>query len=156
MFKSADGQSKTIAAAVELSSGERLVGNIIARHTVQNLADQLNKPDPFIEFETLDGEVVFIGKTTVASVHPMDIPKGDELSRRQAATNFDPHRTLGVQPSSPHDEIRSAYLALAMKYHPDRYARVDLPREVQEYLSSTLSRINTAYQMLGGKKEDAA
>ena len=46
------------------------------------------------------------------------------------------------------DEVRQAYLRLAKAYHADRYASVDLPGEVREYLQQMSRRVNAAYTLL--------
>ena len=44
--------------------------------------------------------------------------------------------------------MRRAYLDLAKMYHPDRYATVDLPPEVDSYLSAMARRINAAHDAI--------
>ncbi len=46
------------------------------------------------------------------------------------------------------DEVRQAYLRLAKAYHPDRYASVELPEEVRDYLSAMARRVNAAHAAL--------
>ena len=38
----------------------------------------------------------------------------------------DPYKILGVSPTATDDEVKSAYRALARKYHPDKYRDSDL------------------------------
>ena len=61
---------------------------------------------------------------------------------------FDPYMILGVKPGDDWDSIRNAYLSLAKSYHPDRFATVTLPAEVDTYLSGMLRRVNAAYGAL--------
>ena len=60
---------------------------------------------------------------------------------------MDPYRELGVSPDASDDEIKSAYRALAKKYHPDAN-----PQE--ENAAEKMNRINAAYAMLRGGSAD--
>ena len=46
--------------------------------------------------------------------------------------NRDPYEVLGVSPSATDDEVKSAYRALARKYHPDNYANNPLSDLAEE------------------------
>ena len=37
---------------------------------------------------------------------------------------------------------------MVRKYHPDRFAALDLPKEMTEYAAAMLVRINLAYEQL--------
>ena len=63
---------------------------------------------------------------------------------------FDAHKVLGVETDADRVDIRQAYLNLAKTYHPDRFARMELPKEVFEYLSAVATRVNLAYSELRG------
>ncbi len=55
-----------------------------------------------------------------------------------------PYKVLGVSDNATQEEIRSAYLSLVKKYHPDKYTDPDLKALANE----KLKEINEAYDML--------
>lgn len=69
----------------------------------------------------------------------------------------DPYAVLGVARTASDDEIKSAYRALARKYHPDNYA--DNP--LSDLASEKMQEINDAYDQImserkgGGKRSGA-
>ena len=54
----------------------------------------------------------------------------------------DPYKVLGVAPNASDDEIKSAYRALARKYHPDKYADSDL----KDLADEKMKEVNAAYE----------
>lgn len=61
-----------------------------------------------------------------------------------------PYEVLGVSPNASEEEIKSAYRALAKKYHPDKYAGSDLA----DLANEKMQEINEAYDTIckGGFK----
>ena len=57
---------------------------------------------------------------------------------------MNPYQVLGVSQGATKEEIRSAYLALVKKYHPDRYQDSALKEQAEE----KMKQINAAYDML--------
>ncbi len=53
-----------------------------------------------------------------------------------------PYEILGVSPDASDDEIKSAYRALARKYHPDKYRDSDLA----DLANEKMKEINAAYE----------
>ena len=41
-----------------------------------------------------------------------------------------------------------AYFALQRRWHPDRFANLDLPHEMKDYAAAMLARINIAHDQL--------
>ena len=88
-----------------------------------------------------------------------EVPRTDQLERRLAGLERqDPFSVLGVSKTATRDQVRSAFIAKARAYHPDRYAREDLPSEILEYINAMARRVNGAYSELTalfGVDEDA-
>jgi hypothetical protein len=89
-------QVNMIPASLVLSTGETLSGNITSTGPGR-LIDVLNAATAFIEFHTHDGEIRHINKSAVISLAQPDLPRTDQLARRNAdAAAFDPYAVLGV------------------------------------------------------------
>ena len=61
---------------------------------------------------------------------------------------MNPYKVLGVSENASQEEIRTAYLELVKKYHPDKYT--DNP--LKELAGEKLKEINQAYEMLTKKQ----
>ncbi len=138
-----------ISVRIELLDGSRLDLSLISPRALLKMHELLNREEPFLDVEGLDGERFVIAKTAVRSVKPRDVPVVKDLSQRTEDKNgFDPHRVLGVSKEHSPEAVHQAYQALMREYHPDRFASVPLPKEVGEYISAMSRRINMAYDML--------
>lgn len=60
----------------------------------------------------------------------------------------DPYKVLGVSRDATDDEIKKAYLALARKYHPDKYTDTDLA----DLAAEKMKEINAAYDAIRDKR----
>ena len=56
------------------------------------------------------------------------------------------HELLGVEPSTPPDEIRKVYLSLVAIFHPDRYEAA--PDRVKQEATRRMAEINAAYDRI--------
>ena len=65
---------------------------------------------------------------------------------------MNPYQVLGVSTNATKEEIRSSYLALVKKYHPDRYQDSDLKAKAEE----KMKKINAAYDMLTKEPQSAS
>ena len=69
----------------------------------------------------------------------------------------DPYKVLGVSRDASDEEVKKAYLALARKYHPDKYTDTDLA----ELAAEKMKEINAAYDSIqqmraaGGSQQSA-
>lgn len=140
-------QQTAVAAEVTLLTGEVRKGRFVITAS-RSLADVLNGDGQFMDFEPFDGHRAFIAKSQLVSVKPLPAPSAAMLPKAREQEGFNPHAILGVAAGSTPELVRQAYVALAKTYHPDRYAGVDLPAEVRDYVATTARRINAAYEAL--------
>lgn len=124
----------------------------------KSLADTLNAGSAFLEFTCYGEEVTgFLAKSQVASLKPINVPRAVLLEdRRDGSDTDDPYRVLGIETGASWLSVREAYLRLAKTHHPDRYASVQLPSEVKDYLDSKAQRVNAAYATLEDSFKRAA
>lgn len=145
-----DSGLQTVAtlAEITLDDGRSLKGKFFIS-AARSLADVLNGEMKFLEFETHDGDRTLIAKSSIRTVKAVPLPSAPSLKNKLRDTdNADPFAMLGIDRTSPWEEIRIAYHKLSKLYHPDRYASFDLPPEVSEYLAVMARRINAAYTAL--------
>jgi DnaJ-domain-containing protein 1 len=138
-----------IPIMLEMMDGSKMALSLISPRALLKLHELLNREELFIDVETLDGERFSIQKTAIKLVKNRVIPVQKDLQQFNDDKNgFDPHRILKVEKEASQEAIRTAYLTLVREYHPDRFASIDLPKEVHEYLTNMLRRINVAYDMV--------
>lgn len=137
-----------IPAELTLTDGEVLIGHFLIS-AARAMSEVLNGENLFLEFEPFESAKRYISKQSIRSVKIMDAPSANALEgRRPLAGEFDPYAALALKKDAEWDEVRQAYLRLAKAYHADRYASVDLPGEVREYLQQMSRRVNAAYTLL--------
>ncbi|HWB46675.1 MAG TPA: J domain-containing protein [Hyphomicrobiaceae bacterium] len=141
---------------VVYADGTQVRGKLLLPQ-VKTMADVLNGPGAFLEFEPYGEERCFIAKGQIASIRMLGVPRVPNLNARiRDVDGFDPFAVLGVARSSPPEKVREAYFALAKLYHPDRYAMAELPPEVIEYLFAMARRINAANAALNVEQKKQA
>lgn len=141
-------QVTTVPAEITLDTGEVLKGRFIFA-AARSVYDVLNGDSHFLDFETYQGARSLIAKTTIKSIRLVNVQATPNLKGRvREGEAFDPYAVLGVEQDSPFEAIRASYVRLSKTYHPDRFAGLDLPSEVREYLSIMARRINAAYAAL--------
>lgn len=134
------------AASVTMADGRELKGRFI-HSEARSFADCLNGSGAFLEFETYHGERTFLAKTQFVSIKPLVVPEVRKLPMR-TGDDFNPYAILGVGRDAGWDDIRRAFIERSKQYHPDRFANVELPSEVRDYLAAVARRINAAYSEL--------
>jgi hypothetical protein len=133
---------------IRLADGTLLKGKLMVR-VGKGIVEMLNGPNPFIDFEDFGGNRSYVAKAQIALLRLLELAKPAQLDQRlNMLDDFEPHKILGVSPGAEPGEIHKAYLRMAKGYHPDCFANVELPSEVQEYLAGMIRRINAAYSAL--------
>lgn len=146
-----------IPVELRLIDGSVTKGKLLASGTNRCLADVLNSPAKFVEFEPYGGAAIFVAKERIAEASPLGVPKGINLKARVAGIEpLNPYAILGVPANATAEQIRKAYVALAKTYHPDRYAAAELPAEVLEYLFTMMRRVNAAHAALDNVRKAQA
>jgi DnaJ-domain-containing protein 1 len=136
-----------VAVEVILADGQKLQGKVLPPERA--LAEVLNSAATFVEFQPIGAERMFIAKSAVQCVRPVNVPSVPKLGLANGEERpFDPSAILGVAPGASREAVHEAYLRQAKLYHPDRYASADLPPEVREYLGAMARRINAAHDAL--------
>jgi hypothetical protein len=143
-----EGTQGPVAAEVTLADGRALRGRLLLPAGL-SLPQLLNGPASFIEFEPAGGARIYIAKSSVCSLAPLNVPPAPSLRvGNPEGADFNPHAILGIRAGATREQAHEAYIALAKIYHPDRYVTVDLPAEVRDYLAAMARRINAAYEAL--------
>jgi hypothetical protein len=138
-----------LCVEITLEGGETFKGKFPAPPG-RTLMELLNSGTAFVEFEPFGGERTCLAKSSFKLVRSMTVPVHPALPAavKDLGGSFDPHAVLGVAPGADKEDVHRAYLQLAKAYHPDRYATVELPAEVLEYLAAMSRRINAAHDTL--------
>lgn len=63
----------------------------------------------------------------------------------------DPYKVLGINPNATDEEVKSAYRAMARKYHPDNYANNPLA----DLASEKMKEINAAYDEITQQRKQS-
>lgn len=146
-----------IPVMVEFTDGTKSEVLLLMPRQNMKIIDMLNRDGGFLDVQMPDGDIVSMAKTALRSMRVREAKKVKDLG---AALNdharLDPHDVLRVPKSADVNAVHHSYLALVRQYHPDGYASLPLPKEVHEYLTGMLKRINTAYGMLEQQAEKAA
>jgi hypothetical protein len=140
------------SVVLTLNDGTELKGRI-AVSAGRAVADALNSPAQYIEFEEYAGVRTYLAKHSIASIRLINPPRGQSLPRMRDSDGFDPHQILGLPLGAPFEDVRAAYIAKAKLYHPDRYSSAELPNEVRRYLDDMSRRINAAFEALQGAQQ---
>jgi DnaJ-class molecular chaperone len=117
------------------------------------LHEALNNGDMFLDVMNAAEKQYFVAKRDICKVELVEVPKASQMNLQRRATDrdrFNPYEVLGVQQGTDADAIRQAYHAMVKAYHPDRFAGIDMPKEMKDYAAAMVVRINLAYEQLGG------
>lgn len=149
MFESSTNAPNRTLVSLGLATGKTMVVSLKLPLSGK-LNDLLNNADQFLDVLGSDGEQFFLAKSLVQKVVVANPPKaGLNLNRRSSdRSHFNPWTVLGIAKDVSPDRLRAAYIALVKRYHPDRFANMDLPQEMKDYAAAMLARINMAYDQI--------
>jgi len=133
----ADGRSETVSVRLPLSS---------------KLNEALNNADSFLDVVNGEGKQYFLAKSGIARVELLEVPKASQTNLlRRVSDNggFDPYQVLGIDRGADAETVRRAFHAMSKAYHPDRFAGIDLPKEMKDYAAAMIVRLNLAFEQIG-------
>ena len=133
-------QKIKLAVEMEIDGSQRMLGSVFVNQQ-QRLPDLLNDDRAFLPFETSEGLIKIIRKSTIRCVTPMN------QITLPTATN-DPYEILGVAPSIADEELKTIYHRKVQEMHPDRLTSMGLPAEFTQLANDKLARINDAYDRI--------
>jgi hypothetical protein len=144
-----DNRAETlIAVEISLADGSTISGRAVLS-SGRGIHKLLDGDEPFLYLESFDGSGTFVPKADIRNVKVITPARGVSAALFiPDARNFDPHRVLGLEKGASFEQIRDAYHRLSKLYHPDRYAAIELPREVKAYLEAMSKNVNAAFQAL--------
>lgn len=151
-----DQSSKTIEVSVRMLDGATLRGGLMQSQAATSLEGVLSKDTPFLEFISKDGQRKFILKNQIAYVEPVEPLRNPVLVNPKDTRYIDAFTMLGVAKECTFEEAKMAYHRLAKQYHPDNYSGIDLPEEVQRYVTDMFRQINTAFTEVRSEIQTAA
>lgn len=138
----------TIAVEVTLDDGRTVVGRG-ALDRGKSVHKLLDGDDGFFYVETFDGDADFIPKSAIKRLKIIKPVEPRVLMQPGHAEDpMEPARVLDVSDDAPWDEVHASYRRLAKLYHPDRYAGIELPPEVADYIQAKAKRINQAFRLM--------
>jgi DnaJ-domain-containing protein 1 len=133
-------QKIKLGIELEIDGGQRMLGSLFVS-SQQRLPDILNDAQAFLPFETQDGIIKIIRKSTIRSVtplHQVTLPM----------TSTDPYEILGVAPSIVDEELKAIYHRRVQETHPDKLISMGLPAEFVQLATDKVARINDAYDRI--------
>ncbi len=142
-----DSDRLTLPVTLTMMDGRHLVGDFVVNlgGTVERT---INNDMRFVRFCDMNGNERLISKDSIAEVEERKTAKIISLPTEGRLDGTDPYAVLEIERTATDGEIREAYLRRAKSYHADRFANVELPREVAQYTDSMSRRINEAYAIL--------
>lgn len=144
-----DNKAETlIAVEVTMADGSKVSGRAVLAPG-KGVHKLLEGGDSFIYVDGFDGDGAFLPKAEIKGLKVIQPARPNNTALNiPDARHFDPHRVLGLEKGASFEEIRDAYHRLTKIYHPDRYASVELPREVKAYIDAMAKNVNAAFRAL--------
>jgi hypothetical protein len=135
-----------VEVEVELDNGTRMLGALFIKQ-MQRISDLLNDQRQFLPFETSDGRILHLNKSTIAKA--VQLVREAELS---VAT--DPYEILGVPRNISNEDLRDAYHSLCSQNHPDKLQSLGVSPDLIDIANSRVIRIIDAYKRIQTLRQD--
>jgi DnaJ domain len=144
-----DNKAETlIAVEVTMAGGTKVSGRAVLAPG-KGVHKLLEGAESFIYVDGFDGEGAFLPKAEIKGLKVIQPARQQNTALTiPDARHFDPHRVLGLEKGASFEEIRDAYHRMTKIYHPDRFASVELPREVKTYMDAMTKNLNAAFRAL--------
>jgi DnaJ domain len=148
------GDKDRAASAVEITLNDgSVISGKVHHANGRSVGEELNQATGFVDFEAFSGGRYFLTKSSIHIMKISPVPRADQLDRIQSAASngpdaLNPWAVLRLAQSATREEIKEAYHKQVRVYHPDRFANMDLPVEVVDYLNAMARRVNLAYAAL--------
>jgi DnaJ-domain-containing protein 1 len=133
-------QKEKMSVEMEIDGGARLMGHMFVAQN-QRIPDLLNDDRDFLPFETTEGLITIIRKSTIRRVTPMN-----QITLPDVGA--DPYEIFGVAPSASDEEIKSVYHRKVQECHPDKLIAMGMPAEFVQLANEKLARINDAHDRI--------
>ena len=140
-------QKEKMSVEMEIDGGARLMGHMFVAQN-QRIPDLLNDDRDFLPFETTEGLITIIRKSTIRRVTPMNQITLPELGA-------DPYEIFGVAPSASDEEIKSVYHRKVQECHPDKLIAMGMPADFVQLANEKLARINDAHDRIQAGRAQA-
>jgi len=133
-------QKEKLSVEMEIDGGARLMGHMFVAQN-QRIPDLLNDDRDFLPFETTEGLITIIRKSTIRRVTPMNQITLPEITS-------DPYEIFGLAPSASDEELKSVWHRKVQECHPDKLIAMGMPADFVQLANEKLARINDAYDRI--------
>jgi DnaJ-domain-containing protein 1 len=133
-------QKEKMSVEMEIDGGARLMGHMFVAQN-QRIPDLLNDERDFLPFETTEGLITIVRKSTIRRVTPMNQITLPDIGA-------DPYEIFGVAASVPDEELKSIYHRKVQECHPDKLIAMGMPADFVQLANEKLARINDAYDRI--------
>jgi DnaJ-domain-containing protein 1 len=149
MYESEHKVSKVrLEVEVELNDGARLLGSLFIKQ-MQRISDLLNDNREFLPFQTANGLIIHLRKSTITKVSQLD-------QVVDVGVVNDPYEVLGVSPRIGDEDLRRAYHELCARHHPDKLVSLGLATEYIDLANSRIVRVIDAYDRIKKQRHGEA
>ena len=152
-----DDQKRPVPVRLALNDGRMLDGKLMLPPSI-DVKRVLNGDGAILEFVNLAGATSLVAKSAIVEIMPVAPGKPKTQSTAASDDVSEARAILGIAVSATAEQARTAFDMLKLQYHPNRFASIDLPNDVLEFIGVKSRRIDAAYALIGspvaGEKVD--